>query len=67
MNKVAFITGASRGIGLAIANALNVNGYDVVGTARGIFEFSPANLDSKMISMQLDITSRDEVKNIPSI
>lgn len=67
MNKVAFITGASRGIGLAIANALNVNGYDVVGTARGIFEFSPANLDSKMIPMQLDITSRDEVKNIPSI
>jgi len=67
MNKVAFITGASRGIGLAIANALNVNGYDVVGTARGVFEFSPANLDSKMISMQLDITSRDEVKNIPSI
>ena len=67
MNKVAFITGASRGIGLAIANALNVNGYDVIGTARGIFEFSPANLDSKMISMQLDITSRDEVKNIPSI
>ena len=67
MNKVAFITGASRGIGLAIANALNVNGYDVVGTARGVFEFSPANLDSKMIPMQLDITSRDEVKNIPSI
>ena len=66
MNKVAFITGASRGIGLAIANALNVNGYDVVGTARGVFEFSPANLDSKMIPMQLDITSRDEVKNIPS-
>ena len=29
MNKVAFITGASRGIGLAIANSLNKNGYDV--------------------------------------
>ena len=67
MNKVAFVTGASRGIGLAIANALNVNGYDVVGTARGVFEFSPVNQDSKMVAMQLDITSRDEVKNIPSV
>ena len=67
MNKVAFITGASRGIGLSIANALNVNGYDVVGTARGVFEFSPVNQDSKMIAMQLDITSRDEVKNLPSV
>tara|TARA_B100000780_G_scaffold124403_1_gene87247 strand:+ start:1048 stop:1767 length:720 start_codon:yes stop_codon:yes gene_type:complete len=67
MNKVAFITGASRGIGLSIANALNVNGYDVVGTARGVFEFSPVNQDSKMVAMQLDITSRDEVKNIPSV
>ncbi|MCM8543519.1 MAG: beta-ketoacyl-ACP reductase [Lentisphaeraceae bacterium] len=67
MNKVALITGASRGIGLSIANALNVNGYDVVGTARGVFEFSPVNQDSKMVAMQLDITSRDEVKNIPSV
>ena len=67
MNKVAFITGASRGIGLSIANALNVNGYDVVGTARGVFEFSPVNQDSKMIAMQLDITCRDEVKNLPSV
>ncbi len=67
MNKVAFITGASRGIGLSIANALNVNGYDVVGTARGVFEFSPVNQDSKMVAMQLDITSRDEVKNLPSV
>ena len=67
MNKVAFITGASRGIGLSIANALNVNGYDVVGTARGVFEFSPVNQDSKMVAMQLDITCRDEVKNLPSV
>ena len=67
MNNVAFITGASRGIGLSIDNALNVNGYDVVGTARGVFEFSPVNQDSKMVAMQLDITSRDEVKNLPSV
>ena len=66
MNQVAFITGASRGIGLAIANALNQDGYDVIGTARGEFNFDPVNKNVKMISLQLDITSREEVKNLPS-
>ena len=66
MNQVAFITGASRGIGLAIANWLNQHGYDVIGTARGEFNFDPVNKNVKMISLQLDITSREEVKNLPS-
>ena len=66
MNQVAFITGASRGIGLAIANSLNQHGYDVIGTARGEFNFDPVNKNVKMISLQLDITSREEVKNLPS-
>ena len=65
MNKVAFITGASRGIGLAIANALNQAGFDVIGTARGKFEFNPVNKDAKMVPLQLDITTREEVKNLP--
>ena len=67
MNKVAFITGASRGIGLAIANALNQAGFDVIGTARGKFEFNPVNKDAKMVPLQLDITAREEVKNLPLI
>ena len=66
MNQVASITGASRGIGLAIANALNQHGYDVIGTARSEFNFDPVNKNVKMISLQLDITSREEVKNLPS-
>lgn len=66
MNQVAFITGASRGIGLAIANTFNQHGYDVIGTARGEFNFDPVNKNVKMISLQLDITSREEVKNLPS-
>lgn len=67
MNKVAFITGASRGIGLAIANALNQAGFDVIGTARGKFDFNPVNKDAKMVPLQLDITSREGVKNLPLI
>ena len=67
MNKVAFITGASRGIGLAIANALNQAGFDVIGTARGKFEFNPVNKDAKMVPLQLDITAREEVKNLSLI
>ena len=67
MNKVAFITGASRGIGLAIANALNQAGFDVIGTARGKFEFNPVNKDAKMVPLQLDITAREEVKYLPLI
>lgn len=35
MQKVALVTGASRGIGLAIADKLLGDGYKVIGTARG--------------------------------
>jgi 3-oxoacyl-[acyl-carrier protein] reductase len=66
MNKIVFITGASRGIGLAIANTFNKAGYDVVGSARSKFNFEPSNKSSKMISLQLDITSREDVKNLPN-
>lgn len=66
MNKIVFITGASKGIGLAMANAFNVNGYDVIGTARSKFDFTPVNKDLKMISMQLDVTNRDNIKSLAS-
>ena len=66
MNNIVFITGASKGIGLAMANAFNVNGYDVIGTARSKFYFNPVNKDSKMISMQLDLTNRDNIKSLAS-
>lgn len=66
MNNIVFITGASKGIGLAMANAFNVNGYDVIGTARSKFDFTPVNKDSKMISMELDVTNRDNIKSLAS-
>ena len=61
MNNIVFITGASRGIGLAIANLFNKNGYDVIGSARNHFEFNPANKDSLMLPVQLDITNRESI------
>ena len=66
MNKIVFISGASKGIGLAIANAFNKIGYDVIGTARSKFTFSPENTSVKMLPIQLDITSRESVKNLPN-
>ncbi len=61
MNNIVFITGASRGIGLAIANLFNKNGYDVIGSARNPFEFNPSNKDSLMLPVQLDITDRESI------
>jgi len=61
MNNIVFITGASRGIGLAIANLFNQNGYDVIGSARNHFEFNPVNKYSLMLPVQLDITNRESI------
>ncbi len=61
MNNIVFITGASRGIGLAIANLFNKNGYDVIGSARNHFEFNPVKKDSLMLPVQLDITDRESI------
>ena len=36
MNKIALVTGASKGIGRAIATELMHNGYDVIGVSRSL-------------------------------
>lgn len=64
MNNIVFITGASRGIGLAIANLFNKNGYDVIGSARNPFEFNPSNKNSLMMPIQLDITDRESINQL---
>ena len=59
MNKNVFISGASRGIGRAIAYHFAKNNFVVVGTSRNEFEFDQKS--DNLIPLKLDVTSRDDV------
>ncbi len=62
MNKGnVFISGASKGIGMAIAYFFERNNYTVVGTSRSKFEFDKKT--EKLIPMKLDVTCRDNIKS----
>ena len=51
--EVVFISGASRGIGTAIAESFAQLGHTVIGTSRSEFKFE-SNLDN-LIPLALDI------------
>lgn len=55
--KNALITGANRGIGAAIANALEAKGFEVIRTAREI----PQGVGDGGHWVQLDVTSPDSI------
>jgi 3-oxoacyl-[acyl-carrier protein] reductase len=57
--EVVFISGASRGIGTAIAEHFANKGHKVIGTSRSNFTFDSDN--SNLIPLPLDITNRDSV------
>ena len=58
MNKeVVFISGASRGIGTAIAESFAQLGHTVIGTSRSEFKFE-SKLDN-LIPLALDIADRN--------
>ena len=61
-NQVVFVSGASRGIGRAIAIHFAEIGCKVIGTSRSDFEFDN-DFSGNLISMKLDITCRDSVKS----
>jgi 3-oxoacyl-[acyl-carrier protein] reductase len=57
--EVVFISGASRGIGTAIAEHFANKGHKVIGTSRTNFTFNSNN--KNLIPISLDITNRDSV------
>ncbi len=55
MSSLALVTGGNRGIGLAIANALKISGFDVIVTYRS------GTAPSAFKSVVMDVTSTESV------
>ena len=64
MSKIVLVTGASRGIGLEAAKYLSKEGYKVIGTSRGDFNLGELIGDDSAISVQLDLMSKESIKNL---
>ena len=64
MSKIVLVTGASRGIGLEAAKHFSREGYKVIGTSRGDFNLGELIGDESAISVQLDLMSKESIKNL---
>lgn len=64
MSKIVLVTGASRGIGLEAAKHFSKEGYKVIGSSRGDFNLGELIGDESAISVQLDLMSKDSIKNL---
>ncbi|WP_258100602.1 SDR family oxidoreductase [Marinoscillum pacificum] len=62
--KVWFITGASRGLGLALAKKLIENGYYVAGTSRSLNALIQelGNASETFLPLEMDVTNDKDVK-----
>jgi NAD(P)-dependent dehydrogenase (short-subunit alcohol dehydrogenase family) len=65
-HRTAVVTGASRGIGLAIAERLVEDGYRVVGCARtpGAAAEALARFGDRVVGVDADVTSADAVRRV---
>jgi len=63
--KVWFITGASKGLGLALTKLSLANGDKVIATSRNVEDFKASITEHQenFLSLRVDITSDEEVKN----
>ena len=64
MSKIVLVTGASRGIGLETAKHFSKEEYRVIGTSRGDFNLGELIGDDSAISVQLDLMSKQSIKNL---
>jgi 3-oxoacyl-[acyl-carrier protein] reductase len=64
LNNTVFITGASRGIGLSIAQAFASEGCFVIGTSRSKFDLESALGSEDCLHMILDVTDRVAIKEV---
>ena len=62
--REVLVTGASRGIGLEAAKHFSKEGYKVIGTSRGDFNLGELIGDDNAISVQLDLMSKQSIKNL---
>ena len=62
--KVWFITGASKGMGLEVAKTVLANGDKVIATSRSLDEQieSIAEESGNLLPLKVDITNEEEVK-----
>ena len=64
MSKIVLVTGASRGIGLEAAKRFSKEGYKVIGSSRADFNLGELIGDDSAISVQLDLMSKQSIKNL---
>lgn len=64
LNNTVLITGASRGIGLSIAQSFSDEGFYVIGTSRSKFDLETALGTKDCSHIKLDVTDRDTIKKV---
>ena len=64
LNNTVLITGASRGIGLSIAQSFSDEGFYVIGTSRSKFDLETALGTRDCSHIKLDVTDRDTIKKV---
>jgi 3-oxoacyl-[acyl-carrier protein] reductase len=64
LNNTVLITGASRGIGLSIAQSFSDEGFYVIGTSRSKFDLETALGTKDCSHIKLDVTDRDTIKEV---